>query len=216
MSPSSSDHEVARASLADFGAIRNQRGHVSRTRIIPESADGYAQALHAANARADRTKGTTWKVIGAVTASGEGRAANLAIRDPPQEFAHIDLTALESRNRPVGPFRSNCFCGLGAIRMPRKNTARSEGLAGAGALPVHGALEVHVVNDLLLMGKPYAIGTIEATLQRLAVTGFGEEKTSTGQPLMDFKDVRAAKQPSGEVVCGRDRSGGTLRAKTRN
>ena len=73
---------------------------------------------------------------------------------------------------------------------------------GARTLPIHGALEVHILNDLLTSGRPLSTATIEATLTRLLATGCDKEKNLAGQALLGLKEVRAGKQVAEGVLWG--------------
>lgn len=63
-------------------------------------------------------------------------------------------------------------------------------------------MDVHGLNDLRLHGKPFEMPTIEHTMQKLIACGCEKEKRLSGKSLVDFKEVRAAKQMIDGVIWG--------------
>ena len=198
--------------------LARRGGHVSRPRIPAESVDGYTQALREANGKSDivSTK-TVWQQKAGNTAAGCQRVLNPAIGEPPSEFVEIDLTELENELESVLYANDDWVHTTDNAVV---DWARSEGLTreqlevqdwwDASSLPVHGALETHVLNDLLTANKPCDMSTVEATLRNLAAQGCEKERCLADQALIDFKEVRAGRMKMDGVLWGVRREWGAF------
>ena len=185
-------------------------GHVSRPRIAAEAVDGYVQTLREANQKLETNgKPPVWQPKSSTVTAGEGRKLNPAIGNPPGEFTQIELTAIERELEEVLYANDEW---IHHVKAGAVNWAKTDSLTveqrqvqdwrGSCALPVHGDLETHVLNDLPTQGEPYEMATVEKTLKNLAEYGCDREKTLAGQALMEFKEVRAGKQQVDGVIWG--------------
>ena len=198
--------------------LARRGGHVSRSRIEPDAVDGYIQALRESNAKYDSGAGKgMWQPKGINSAAGETRRVNPAVGMPPGEFLEVDLTALERE------LEEALYANDEWIFEEHKATVdwkKADSLTrsqrevqdwwDACALPVHGALDSHVLNDLLTVGKPFGIEIVERTLNMLLEQGSEKEKALAGQALVDFKAVRAGKQCVDGVIWGVRREWGSF------
>ena len=198
--------------------LARRGGHVSRPRIPVESIDGYVQALREANGRQDTvaTK-QIWQPKSGNTAAGVNRLVNPVIGQPPNEFLDVDLTELEKELESV------LYANDEWVHVPNESVVdwtKAEGLTidqmqvqdwwDSSALPVHGLLETHVLNDLLTAGAPFELSTVEKTLGNLALHGCERERRLAEQALIDFKEVRAGKMRTDEVLWGVRREWGAF------
>ena len=190
--------------------LARRGGHVSRTRIPPEGVDGYIQALREASAKTDYGSGKMkWQPKSEHTASGECRKINPAIGDPPSEFVEIDLTEMEQELESVlyatdawvlsSPDAKIDWSKVTGLTPEQVET---QDWWDASGLPVHGALDTHILNDLVKQGKPFRTNTAEATLRNLACVGCEKEKRLAEQALIDLKRIRDGKQQAEGVLWG--------------
>ena len=190
--------------------LARRGGHVSRARIPVEAIDGYVQALRESHGKNETNGGkTTWQPKSQTTASGQERALNPCIGAPPGEFVDIELTELERELEEVLYATDDWIfpSDTASVDWTRSETLSLEQMEiqdwwDSSALPVHGLLETHILNDLLTVGKPFTVKTVEDTLHKLTRNGSDKERRLAEQALIDFKEMRAGKQQVDGVLWG--------------
>ena len=190
--------------------LARRGGHVSRTRIPPESVDGYIQALREANNKLENCHNkVAWRPKSALANAGEARPLNPAIGNPPDEIVEVDLAELERDLENVFYADDNWIFDNPAASVDwakadnlTATQRRVQNWRGASTIPVHGSLETHVLNDLLAVGEPFEEKTARETLKKLATHGCEREKRLSEQALIEFDAERGPASKKRMAFCG--------------